>query len=68
MGRPFPAGPFEIMYEIFCTVSDELGTRSVATGHGSFLEAVADDLAAELARSYRDQSFYVEWVPIQPHY
>lgn len=56
------------MFEVFCTVSDDLGTRSFPTGHGSFLEVTAYDLAADLARTYRDQSFYVEYVPVLSHY
>lgn len=54
------------MFEIYCTITDELGSRSAPTGRASFLEACAHDIAADLARSYAADpscSFHVEYVP-----
>lgn len=53
------------MYEIFATITDDLGTRTMPTGHRAFLEVVADGLATELARSYGalGHTFHVEYVP-----
>lgn len=51
------------MYEIFCTITDELGSRVVPTGHAHYLEVVADGKAEELKRIYPKNDFWVEWVP-----
>ena len=53
------------MYEVFCTVTDDLGTRTVPTGTAAFLEAVAYDKLDILRRScnIKGASFFVEYVP-----
>ena len=51
------------MYEIFCTITDELGSRTAPTGHAAFLEVVAHDKLDVLQRTYPDDQFWVEWVP-----
>lgn len=50
------------MYAIFCTITDELGSRCVPTGHASHCEDSADDIAAGLKRSYPSNEFWVDWV------
>jgi hypothetical protein len=73
LGRPrasllFPFRFFFPVFEIFCSVSDELGSRSLPIGEAFFLEASAWDRAEELARSFRDRSFFVDWsVPSAPY-
>ena len=51
------------MYEIFCTLTDELGSRVVPTGHAAYLEVVAHDKLDTLQRSYPDEELWVEFVP-----
>ena len=39
------------MYEIFCTITDEYGTRTASTGSAAFLEATAYDKLELLKRA-----------------
>jgi hypothetical protein len=50
------------MYAVFCTITDELGSRCVPTGHAAHLETCADDIAAGLKRSYPANDFWVDWI------
>ena len=53
------------MYEVFCTITDDLGTRTVPTGSAAFLEVVAYDKLDILKRSctITGATFHVEYVP-----
>ncbi len=53
------------MYEIFCTITDEYGTRTASTGSAAFLEAVAYDKLDLLRRActIKGATFHVEYVP-----
>ena len=51
------------MYEIFCQITDELGSRVFPTGHANFLEACAYDTLSLLQNRYPENDFWVEWVP-----
>ena len=53
------------MYEVFCTITDDLGTRTVPTGTAAFLEVVAYDKLDLLRQSCRIEgaTFHVEYVP-----
>ena len=53
------------MYEVFCTITDELGTRTVSTGSAAFLEIVAYDKLDLLKRNctIEGATFFVEYVP-----
>lgn len=48
------------MFEIFCTITDEQGSRVVPTGHASHSEEAADAHIEALERSYPGQRFWVE--------
>ncbi len=53
------------VFEVFCTVTDDLGTRTIPTGTAAFLEAVAYD-KLELLKStcaIEGATFFVEYVP-----
>jgi hypothetical protein len=52
------------MFEIFCTITDELGSRVVPTGHGFSLEVCAEDRLAQLQRSYPDGIFWVDYTAL----
>jgi hypothetical protein len=53
------------MYEVFCTITDELGTRTVSTGSAAFLEIVAYDKLDLLKRNctIEGATFFVEYAP-----
>lgn len=53
------------MFEVFCTVTDDLGTRTIPTGTAAFLEAVAYDKLNLLQRTctIEGATFFVEYVP-----
>ena len=53
------------MYEVFCTITDDLGTRTVPTGTAAFLETAAYDKLDLLRQSCRIEgaTFFVEYVP-----
>ena len=55
----------DLMFEVFCTITDDLGTRTVPTGSAAFLEAVAYDKLDILRRNCRIEgaTFHVEYVP-----
>lgn len=50
------------MYEVFATITDELGSRTVPTGRGGFLEITAHEVKEEMQRREPGVSFSVEWV------
>jgi len=53
------------MFEVFCTITDDLGTRTVPTGTAAFLESVAYDKLDILKRTcaIKGATFFVEYVP-----
>lgn len=51
------------MFEIFCSITDELGTRSGTTGHGALQEPTAYLMMEKLQREHPAHRFYVEFVP-----
>ncbi len=50
------------MFQIFCTITDDMGSRTVPTGHATYIETCAYDIADQLKRSYPDNEFWVDWV------
>jgi hypothetical protein len=56
------------MFEIFCTITNDQGSRVIPTGHAYHLEACAWDCVAQLQRSYPNGTFWVDWtVPAYPY-
>ena len=53
------------MFEVFCVLTDEYGTRNGPTGEGSHSETIAYEQMAKLKRYHPDAHFYVEWVAPQ---
>ena len=53
------------MYEIFASITDEYGSRSVSTGRGFFLETSAYDEMKVMQKYDKDCDFYVEYVPAE---
>jgi hypothetical protein len=51
------------MYEIFASITDEYGSRSVPTGRRFFLETSAYDGMKVMQKYDKDCDFYVEYVP-----
>lgn len=51
------------MFEIFATISDDYGVRSVSTGRGFFLETSAYDEMKVMQKTQKDVEFYVDYVP-----
>lgn len=53
------------VFEVFCTVTDDLGTRTIPTGTAAFLEAVVYDKLNLLQRTctIEGATFFVEFVP-----
>lgn len=53
------------MFEVFCTVTDDLGTRTIPTGTAAFLESVAYDKLDVLRKTcvIEGATFFVEYVP-----
>jgi len=49
------------MYEVYCTVTNDQGSRVTHTGHAYHLEACAWDCVAQLQRSYPHGTFWVDW-------
>ena len=48
------------MLEIFCTITNDHGSRVVPTGHAFHAEEAADAQVEALERSYPGQRFWVE--------
>lgn len=53
------------MFEVFCTITDDLGTRTIPTGTAAFLESVAYDKLDLLRKTcaIEGATFFVEYVP-----
>ena len=53
------------MYEVFCTITDDLGTRTIPTGTAAFLETAAYDklILLRQACGIEGATFFVEYVP-----
>jgi hypothetical protein len=53
------------VFEIYCSIDDDYGSRAVPTGQGFATEAAAQAAAARLAASQWSPpaTFYVQWVP-----
>ena len=48
------------MFETFCTITNDQGSRVVPTGHAFHTEEAAYDHVEALERSYPGQRFWVE--------
>jgi len=53
------------MFEIYCSIDDDYGSRAIPTGQGFATEAEAQAAAARLAAAQWSPptAFYVQWVP-----
>ena len=53
------------MFELYCTLTDELGSRVVPTGHAFHDEIAAEHCQARLSAAYPENRIWVEFVPAQ---
>jgi hypothetical protein len=56
------------MYEVSNTLTDDYGTRVVATGFGSINYSTAEKQLLQLTAKYPGQSFFIEYIPSEDEF
>lgn len=56
------------MYEVFATITDELGTRCIPTGEGSVHRNVAENLMVRRMIKHPTVLFHVDYVPSEDEF
>ena len=56
------------MFEIFCLIEDELGSRSCPTGDGHELRNIAENKMLQKMIKEPTLKFYIEFIPTEDYF